>query len=357
MRSPTESETPAVTSGPSGVRWESANCVLCGGSSNHPVLEADDSLFGCPGLFRLVRCDGCGHYFLNPRPTPDTIGRFYPDDYAPHAEQAADARAVESSVPETAGPATPWYLSSPMRRVPGLRRLYYWLSDSRSEIIPHIDSDRPRALEVGCGSGRFLQKLRESGWDVTGIEPAERPARRCRERGLHVHTGTLESVHLDSASFDAVFAWMVVEHLHDPAAALREMRRLLKPDGKLMFSVPNFACWEPRVFGRNWFSLQLPTHLHQFTPRTLRRLARQNGFRIESLIHQSNLNNVTGSVGIWLNRRFPQRTWGKRLIDFTSNPSLWGSLSIAPAAKLLAALRQGGRLTVIATPDPDWEES
>ena len=84
---------------------------------------------------------------------------------------------------------------------------------------------------MGCGSGRFLERLQESGWEVEGVEPANVPAQRCRDRGLNVHLGHFESLKLDDESFDAVFAWMVIEHLHDPAAALREIHRLLKPDG------------------------------------------------------------------------------------------------------------------------------
>ncbi|MGD9855724.1 MAG: class I SAM-dependent methyltransferase [Planctomycetaceae bacterium] len=342
--------------GPPGVEWETASCVLCGSGEGRVVLAAADLLFGFPGRFQLVRCAGCGHHYVNPRPTRDTIGLFYPDDYGPHRDHQPPAQAESIPSPAESPADRSWYLSSPVRHIPGLRRLYYWLTESQSEIIPESVCQHPRGLEVGCGSGRFLDQLQASGWEAEGIEPAEAPARRCQERGLNVHIGDLESVKLDAGQFDVVFAWMVVEHLHDPEAALREMRRLLKSDGKLLFSVPNFGCWESRVFGEYSYSLQLPIHLHQFTPRTIRRLLRQNGFRLERLIHQPNLLNVVGSIGLWMSRKFPKSGWGPQWVQFTNQPSMWGSLALAVPAKLLAALHQGGRLSVIATPDETWTE-
>ncbi len=347
-----------------GVEWETARCGLCDGAESREVLVAEDLLFGLPGRFRLVRCNDCGHYFLNPRPTRETIGRFYPDDYGPHrdhhtagvsesrdqASQPAIETATESASSEPAS-GRPWYLSSVVRRVPGLRRLYYWLSADQSEIVPTPSCERPRGLEVGCGSGRFLERLQECGWDAEGIEPAEVPASRCRERGLRVHVGGFESLKSAGDRFDAIFAWMVIEHLHDPAAALREMRRLLKADGQLLFSVPNYGCWESRVFGRYSYSLQLPIHLHQFTPQTIHRLLRENGFRVERLIHQPNLLNVVGSMGLWFQHRPPFDRLGAQLVQFTNAPSMWATLAMAPVAKFLAAIRQGGRLTIIARRD------
>lgn len=336
--------------GPPGVQWEAAACVLCRSERHHIVRVAADRLFGLPGRFRLVRCSECGHFYLNPRPTRETIGRFYPDDYGPHRNHQSATEQLEGG---TAHPSRsrPWYLSSPMRRFPGLRPFYCWLSETHSEIIPSLAGDRPRGLELGCGSGRFLERLVAAGWDAVGIEPAEAPARRCRERGLNVHIGDLTSAKLDDASFDAVFAWMVIEHLHDPLAAILRVRRLLKPQGRLLLSVPNYDCWESLVFGEHSYSLQLPIHLHQFTPNSLQRLLHQGGFRVEQIIHQPNLLNVVGSIGLWLESRFPDLSWGPRLVQFTNAPTMWWSLALALPAKLLAAVRQGGRLTVIASPD------
>lgn len=121
-------------------------------------------------------------------------------------------------------------------------------------------------------------------WNCVGIEPAAEVARRAIEHGFEVRVGSLEeTVTADPHtfapnSFEAVFAWMVIEHLHDPVATLRLTRELLKPGGTLSFSVPNFGCWERRAFGQFWYALQLPTHLQHFTTAALRRLLESSGF-------------------------------------------------------------------------------
>ena len=190
--------------------------------------------------------------------------------------------------------------------------------------------------------------MRDRGWQMQGIEFAPEPARRAAQLGFEVHTGTLESARLPAASFDAVFAWMVVEHLHDPVRTLQEIRRVLKPHGRLVFSVPNYACWERRLFGRYWFPLMPPVHLQQFTPDSLRLLLDRSGFDLIRIQHQFSALNLIGSAGILMREKTLARRWGQKLIDYTNHPSLWFQLAAAPAARLLAALGQGGRLTVIA---------
>lgn len=332
----------------SDITWEQVPCPLCGSERWSVRLAAKDLLYGLPGEFQLVRCADCRHHFVNPRPTPDCIHRFYPKDYVPHhpprlAEEPSEARA------ETRHPVKgPWYLSRPVRSIPGLRRLYYWLSESHAEIIPEVACSPKRALELGCADGQFLERLQRRGWEPVGVELAADPARRAQARGLQVHAGRFEAGQFPAGSFDAVFAWMLLEHLHDPAAALGEIRRILKDSAWLVFSVPNYACWEPSVFGRYWYSLQLPTHLHQFNAHALRRLLRRNGFGEIRAVHQRNLLNVVGSVGLWLRERFPGSRLGPAVLRFTNDPGLWGTLAMAPPAILAAWLRQGGRLTVTA---------
>jgi len=332
------------------IAWEHVSCPLCGSGDSSVRLRGGDMLYGLPGEFQLVRCTACGHHYVSPRPTPECIRHYYPASYGPH--HPAESCAAPSQ-PGTAAPAAttqPWYLSPLVRRIPGLRRLYYWLSESYAQIIPAVSSSPKRALELGCADGRFLERLAREGWEAEGIEPAEEPARRTQARGLTVHFGRLEPGAFPAGSFDAVFAWMVLEHVHEPLATLREIRRVMKDSGWLVFSVPNFACWERRLFGRYWYALQLPTHLHQFTPKTLNQMLRRAGFESVRVIHQRNILNLPGSIGLWLRDRFPRSRLGPALLRFIDDPGLWGTLVMAPPAVLLAWLHQGGRLTVVARP-------
>jgi SAM-dependent methyltransferase len=338
----------------SGVVLKSANCVLCGSTEGRIVLTASNFLYDRPGQARIVRCEGCGHFYQSPRPTRETIGLCYPKNYGPHLE-SSHAEATEPA--NDVAHRKPWYLSSIVRSIPGLRSLYHGLRDRFSDIAP--PAMRPgRALEIGCGNGTYLTTLQQQGWDIEGIEPALEPSERCRARGLRVRTGVFEDFDLESESYDAVIAWMVVEHLHDPVSALRAIHRILRPDGLIVFSVPNVACWETWFFRRYHYIYNEPTHLHHFTPRSIRKLLALAGFELNRLHYQENLYYVVGSLGIWLSSCFP-KLGGQRLLDFCESPSMRGRLALAPFAKLAAALRQTGRITIVATPKtmPNNDES
>lgn len=336
---------------PQKAEWEVTKCPLCASARWKLRLQAGNLLYGLPGPFRLVQCRDCGHVYVSPRPTRETIGRFYTVDYPPHLPANQNKRTNAAGGESRDQASTPWYLSRPVRSIPGLRRSYYWLTESHAEILAPVDAPGRRALELGCAVGRFLGILRDAGWQAEGLEPASIPVAEATRRGFRVHQGTLEPGRFPEDTFDAVYAWMVLEHLHDPAGTLREVKKILKPDGWLIFSVPNWGCWEPKLLGRYWYSLELPLHLHQFTPRILRRMLAETGFGQVRIIHQHNVFNLVGTLGLWLNEMFPGSRPGTRLLDFIVNPSVGGQLALAPLAKLLAWLHQGGRLTVTARVD------
>lgn len=314
---------------------ESPDCPLCGANQYTPVLTGRDLLHGCPGEFQLVRCNNCEHIYLNPRPTLGSIGQFYPSDYGPY--QAAEVAGVSPAKNAHIGP---------------LRRLVRWLVDTKADYIPPITTTPRRALEIGCAHGGFLERLKNQGWQVQGVEFSAEAAQRAAERGLDVHVGTLESATLPDDRFEAVFFWMVLEHLHDPGEALREIRRILKQNGRLMFSVPNYGSWERRFFGRYWYALDLPRHLQHFTTRSLRRLLEESGFEIERVIHQRTANNLVGSLGYWWRARFPKSKLAPKLIHFCDEPRAWAVILLTLPAKIFAWMRQAGRITVVARPKP-----
>ncbi len=328
------------------LQCETTACPLCGNDRSTPVMTAGDLLYGIAGEFTLVRCGVCEHVFLDPRPTRENIGRFYPSDYGPFRGGRSKADGMFHESPSRP-PLDP-------RGWSWLRRIVLWWIDSRAILFRDVASTPKRALELGCSHGVFLEQLRQRGWECVGVEPAAEVASEAAARGFDVKVGSLEeavAMDLDTfqdGRFDEVFAWMVIEHLHDPVSTLRLVRRLLKPGGWLIFSVPNFGCWERRAFGGFWYALQLPTHLQHYTQTSLRQLLSTAGFKSVELIHQRNVNNLVGTLGLWLRSTFPRWSLGERLIRWTDNPTVLGLCVLAPFARGLTALRQAGRLTVVA---------
>ena len=333
---------------PVSIELELTDCPLCGCEQWKLYRTGRDLQFGVPGVFTIVRCRDCRHVFMNPSPTPASVPDCYPPDYTPHL---ADEALVSNAGLNNAASAGPWYLSRLARAIPGLRSLYYWLTDTRAEIIPEVDRESMHALEIGCGGGSFLQKLRSQGWQCEAVEPVAAAAQAARKRGFSVHTGTVESARFEKHRFDAVFAWMVVEHLIRPRRTLQEIHCILKPRAWLVFSVPNFGCWEPHVFRKYWLGYDLPRHLQYFSPRTIRYLLRSCSFEPVAIVHQRNILYLIGSTGMWMREQFRGNRMGTKLLKYYfGNPPLWMQLSLAPLAKKLAWIRQAGRLTIIARP-------
>jgi len=299
--------------------------------------------------YRLAKCTECGHVYLNPRPDLSSIGFFYPSDYGPHQEvpqgcvQAKTTNSNQSKNALFEGLNLVRWLG----RLDGLRRLHRWLLDSKSTVIPVLDIANPRALEIGCGAGRFLDLLREAGWETHGIEPADIPAERCRYRGLRVTTGSIENVAVPKNFFNAVFAWMVLEHVHEPRTTLQKIAESLCIDGRLLISVPNFGCWEPKIFGRYWYGFQL-VHLNYFTIGELDRMLRAEGMCIEKVFFQTSVRNLIGSLGLFVRERLRLRVLGDWLVQCAADMSMWSQLAFSPLAKILSWLGQSGRITIQA---------
>ena len=274
---------------PTEINLEPTNCPLCASNSFKVYMKGKDQFCGVPGVFQLVRCIECRHIFMNPRPTAASIPDCYPVDYPPHRPEASGAPL--STTPDKPT-RQPWYLSRWARAVPGLRKLYYWLTDTRGEFIPEITSDSARAVEVGCAGGKFLDALRTRGYKAQGVELMPEPVAAARQRGFEVYQGTLEQAAFPDATFEAAFAFMVLEHLQDPLGTLREFHRILKPNGWLEFSIPNTGSWEAWLFGRFWSDHELPRHLQHFTVNSIGKFLSKADFTEVRIIHQNGLWTV-----------------------------------------------------------------
>ena len=270
-------------------QWEDVGCPLCGGRRNGVLVEAPDPQEpdGSP-TFRVVRCSDCGLAFTNPRPTVETIALAYSTDYGPHQSPKPAARRRRG-----------WW-SRQLARLRGRRELAW--------------HGQGRLLDFGCGSGSFLVRMREAGWQAVGLDASPTVVQQLRsEMQLTAFVGSLPHAELRPASFDVITMWQALEHVHDPLAVLHAARQLLVPGGRLVVSVPNLASAPFRWFGPDWFGLDLPRHLLHFTPDTLARLVQQAGFQVEQirgLRHPSWLQNSARRA----ERRGVLRGWRRALL-------------------------------------------
>jgi 2-polyprenyl-3-methyl-5-hydroxy-6-metoxy-1,4-benzoquinol methylase len=280
-------------------------CPLCGMRRATELCVERDLALGVPGRFSLARCEGCGLLYQNPRVRRDQLDRMYPDDYPPHARDADLGRAVSER-----SPAVRWALARRLgyahldtRDVGALDRLRAWWRRRRvMKNVPPWQGDG-RLLDVGCATGRFLQRMAVLGWRVSGIELDPVAAAKARTVTPDVTIGDPADITLGRARFDLITAFHVVEHLPDPAAALRNMLAWLAPGGLMIVEVPNVGGWGGTLFGRFWSGLDFPRHLIHFTPATMRALVERCGGLVVDEWHWSKPRWIIRSVRFWLAAR------------------------------------------------------
>jgi SAM-dependent methyltransferase len=173
--------------------------------------------------------------------------------------------------------------------------------------VSHQPSPRPGAklLDVGCGDGDHLDRMRELGWNVFGVETDGAAAAAAIKRGLPVHIGELASLP-NTENFDVVTVRHVVEHVLDPANLLHECRRVLKPGGTLVVMTPNAASVGHALLRKSWLPLDPPRHIYLFTRRTLRlTLDRSGNWVIGSLAStlRGSGGDLLGSLKILIRHR------------------------------------------------------
>jgi 2-polyprenyl-3-methyl-5-hydroxy-6-metoxy-1,4-benzoquinol methylase len=321
---------------------ETAACCVCGAPESEVYLKGAKELYnGLDAWFDVVRCRGCGHYFTNPRPTPATMGCFYPDTatyYQPKPGRGGEKGEGRTPLRRSVLANYFGYRFSPLPRcvdfLPSLRL-------RRRLLLGHLPRFVPggRLLDIGCAWGGYLSRMARLGWSVYGIELNEAAATHAREvLGLkEVRSGSFDDCRYPDGFFDVIHLSMVLEHLHDPAAGIARIARMLRPGGQLILSVPDISGVEARLFREKSYTLQVPQHLHHFTPASIDRLLRQAGFRVERILHQQTKSDFIKSAAY-----LEEGDW-RRLLAVP--PARW---LLGPLSFLLARLGRTSRMSVFA---------
>ncbi len=238
--------------------FERVVCYGCGAPGGRPFVEAEDDLTGKPGRFTFVQCERCGLAFQNPRVSIDHIREYYDDDYIAHRR-------------------TNWgFLNKAFARA--MDRL----DAAKDRIVSRYAALGPDSavLDVGCGVGTFLQRIRrEHGSAVTGVDFKDL-SDRATLGGVEFHCGLFYEAALADERFDLVTMWHFLEHDYDPRRSLRTLRRVLKPGGHAVIEVPRLDSVTFRLFGTRWPGLQAPQHTVLFDRNHLRTFVEEAGLEI-----------------------------------------------------------------------------
>jgi SAM-dependent methyltransferase len=248
---------------------ETAPCPVCAhrAARRRFAAEGVDSV--------VVVCEGCGLGRLHPMPDRAAVASFYPASY--YGEPGVKFHPLVESIVRWVGTRHVRFLSLG---------------------LPH----GARVLDVGCGRGVVLGALADRGLAVHGVEVSAAAARGADPRAEIRIAERLADARYPRSHFDQVLVWHVLEHLADPRETLEEVHRILRPGGRLIVAVPNFASWQAEWSGAAWFHLDLPRHLYHFPLDALRRLLDDTGFEPVSDHHFSLRQNPFGWIQSVLNR-------------------------------------------------------
>lgn len=317
------------------MQLENVACLNGCKPDDETLFVGFDRLSGVGGRFPVVRCRACELIRTNPRPNAASIGAYYPDDYGPYRSSRVASRRPEPQRGALFGVA---------------RRVWRKFVKFHIEDLPPLPPGR--LLEIGCASGAYLQRMRELGWQAQGIEFSPTAAQAARNAGFDVQACAVEAARPPSQPVNLVVGWMVIEHLHDPVAALRKLASWTSPGGWLAISTPNAGSLDFSLFKDAGYALHVPNHLYHFTPRTLTRLLAASGWEVRKVYHQRLLNNLVGSIGHWLRDRGSSPRIADALIRFPEETGHW-NLVLLPLAWLASVSGQTGRMTVLAQRSPD----
>ena len=269
-------------------------CPICESKTGAVLYEGlTDRVFFCsPDQWTLYRCGECGCAYLNPRPSPASLGKAYATYYthdAPMEELEWERKGQQLLMYK-------WrngYLNArygyqlepnisigkfiypffPLRRIP----------DDRDARWLRLPASGGRLLDVGCGNGEYLKRMKRRGWEVYGVDFDSTAVESAAKASIEVIQGALEDVTFPDGHFDAMTMSHLIEHLYDPVGTLRHARRLLKPGGLLWIATPNLDSWVHERFKKDWRGLEPPRHIVIFNRASLTLACRKAGLEIAQM--------------------------------------------------------------------------
>ena len=140
---------------------------------------------------------------------------------------------------------------------------------NKLNLVNSLQPAKGSILDIGAGTGDFLSVVKENGWNTIGVEPSDKAKAIAKNKGVVFVEQTSE---LENNSFDIITMWHVLEHVPNLDNQLKELKRLLKPNGNLIIAVPNFKSFDAKHYGIFWAAYDVPIHFWHFSKTAIKRL-------------------------------------------------------------------------------------
>lgn len=206
--------------------------------------------------FQIQECLKCGLLFTLPRLKPDETKKYYQSpEYYSHQENKTGF-------------------------VPKLYEKVKTVNLKHKYTLATSGKRAGTALDIGCGTGDFLQIMENNNWKCIGIEPTENARAIAENRIAAEILWPQEQEKLSDESFDVITMWHVLEHVEDLRWQVKQLVRLTKPGGRIILALPNYKSYDAEFYKEKWAAYDVPRHLNHFNQNTI-----VNILSINEIIH------------------------------------------------------------------------
>ena len=216
---------------------------------DYSVSQETFDLYHDQTLDMLITC---------PQPSLENLGKYYEsEDYISHTD---NKRSL-------------------------FEKLYHFIKSialkNKLNLINSQQSQKGKILDIGAGTGDFLLVAKNDGWQTVGVEPSERAKGIAKSKSISF---VEEITELESHSFDVISMWHVLEHVPDLDKQIKELKRLLKPNGTLIIAVPNFKSYDAKYYGKFWAAFDVPIHFWHFSKTAIKLLFEKEEMKLEKIL-------------------------------------------------------------------------
>tara|TARA_R110002072_G_scaffold214486_4_gene371726 strand:+ start:174 stop:1058 length:885 start_codon:yes stop_codon:yes gene_type:complete len=235
------------------------NCPICK-STEFSLLKECKDYTSSSEIFKISACNSCGFAFTNPIPEENEIGKYYEsDEYISHSNTSKGI----------------------------INKLYQFVRnitlDKKVNLLKSLTNKR-KLLDIGSGTGEFLNHTQKNGFTVQGIEPSLIGRNNSiKNFNLSVYPEKKLAEYSEN-EFDIITMWHVLEHVYHLNERVETIHRILKKDGYLIVAVPNRLSYDAEKYQEFWAAYDVPRHLYHFRPVDIKTLFENHSFDVKQIL-------------------------------------------------------------------------
>jgi 2-polyprenyl-3-methyl-5-hydroxy-6-metoxy-1,4-benzoquinol methylase len=235
-------------------------CPVCHSTQIQDAFSAKDYTVSNE-MFTVVKCSSCTHMFTQHVATQNEIGKYYQsENYISHSDTQE-------------GIVNKLYHAVRKRTLAGKKNL----------LQNETGKQQGKILDIGCGTGAFLNTMKLAGWQSTGLEPDDTARKKATELYNITPLPSHEIFEMPLNTYDAITMWHVLEHVHQLHEYIGQLKNMLTANGRIFIAVPNYTSYDAQHYGAYWAAYDVPRHLYHFSPASMKNLVQQHGLTIKKI--------------------------------------------------------------------------